>query len=90
MNMKEEAREKIAEVLCPWYEYCNTRKQYGCFTKREHWELCRYIAFADAILALEGEDWRIAVVEKKSYPPDEFTGHEHYFMLKAGWVKEVV
>lgn len=93
-----EAREKIVEVLCSWYEHCNTRKQYGCFTKREHWELCRYIVFADAILALK----EIAVVDRSAELPENYyskigTGRERHIgfgreqesMLKEGWVKEV-
>ena len=96
--MKEKARERIVEVLCPWYEHCDTRKQYGCFTKREHWELCRYIAFADAILALK----EIAAVDRSAELPENYyskigTGRERHTgfdrgqasMLKAGWVLEV-
>lgn len=89
--MKEEARERIKETI--------DGSEFTIINPTTAGKL------ADRILALEGEDWRIVVVEKEGELPerthicirnslfDNYTGIGYKVaqqdMLKEGWIKEV-
>lgn len=84
--MKEEARDKINKYLTEKF-ICSVDEAPNdeCFLE------------ADAILSLEGENWRIAVVEKESEPPGavvrDFPSANIVEIRETyqaeGWVKEV-
>ena len=95
-EMKEEARKKIAKFIYE-HHYSRMFRTWEELKEKYHGSAESNMQEADAILALEGEDWRIAVVEKVSELPRQTSENEYLgkvFIAKesdlAGWVKEVI